>query len=544
MLGGGGGGEDGPLEVGWAFQGVLDPDVLATYSTSLLQHVKVAGERDLAERGELLERLKSGLLDALENGGRDTPSLAEVEDLSLHAFGSSVMGISRPGGDLDISLEGVVVVGSGKSVRLSDAAKDFKIRLLREVHGVLRSQAHFRRGRGMSELVTGARWPISKFVEAVTGINCDLSIGNTTGVFKSAVLGEVLRIDPRVRELAMLVKKWARANEVNDPSNGTFNSYCLTLLVVAFAQSRQPPLLPPFRELFPRLRDAIGGKATCGEDLSPPLLSRVEEFRMLAQAWAERHAGKNQETLAELFLGFLVSLSSLANKARRAKKRKAYSGASNRRPSASPWEGGFVDLSWERYALVNHHFFVRDPFEDQDNCARTLKTEDWAFVVQLLSETAARIDSFLRLPVDEMNVEWQALLGFVFKTRPQASEARGRDASGLEQQPVGQQHPFLPHGAVPPGLTAFPGGYFHPGMMSMPVQFPPASFPAFPVMNQPQALLSGLEAPPYFMPRWAGLYPGSVPVGYGGMPYQPPPPPLPRPGAFYRPAEANSAANN
>lgn len=47
---------------------------------------------------------------------------------------------------------------------------------------------------------------------------------------KTAIL-ESVQIDERLPALVRLVKAWAGARGLNDASNGTFNSYALTLLV-------------------------------------------------------------------------------------------------------------------------------------------------------------------------------------------------------------------------------------------------------------------------------------------------------------------------
>ncbi len=63
------------------------------------------------------------------------------------------------------------------------------------------------------------------------GVECDISIGSSNAVFKSTVLGYLTSIDSRFSPLVRLVKLWAKAKGLNDPSRGTFNSYTLTLVV-------------------------------------------------------------------------------------------------------------------------------------------------------------------------------------------------------------------------------------------------------------------------------------------------------------------------
>eukprot|EP00803_Ostreobium_quekettii_P006500 evm.model.scf_2042.1 EVM.evm.TU.scf_2042.1 scf_2042:14397-18281(-) len=410
--------EDLLQEVSAGIRGCLSGDGLAAYSASLEELLELAEDHQLRQRTRLLNRLEKWILDAQAAGhGR---CLCGVRGLSLQAFGSSVMGISSRGGDLDISVEGSLQDARvSRSGHLTDADRRFRGDLLGEVHQTLQAGRHFRPGKS-TQLIRTAKVPVSKFVEAETGIHCDLSIGNSIGVFKSLILGEVLGVDRRVRDLVVMVKKWAKANEVNDPSMGTFNSYCLTLLVISFVQTRTPPLLPPFRDLFPDLRATISqhGASTGG----PSLLSEIERFKEMARAWGARNdRERNQQTLFELLLEFLASFSLLAAHSQLMHYTAEGRLGSGLRPTASPWEGGFTSVRWDGRAIKKYHFFVEDPFEAQDNCARTLATQDWWFVCKLLQQIAEEAQNFRNAPAEEKSRQWSRLSLVVFGKRLSAS---------------------------------------------------------------------------------------------------------------------------
>ena len=55
---------------------------------------------------------------------------------------------------------------------------------------------------------------------------------------------------PVLAPLLLLTKLWARRADINDASRGSFNSYALFCLLVAFLQMRPQPLLPPLKALF------------------------------------------------------------------------------------------------------------------------------------------------------------------------------------------------------------------------------------------------------------------------------------------------------
>jgi terminal uridylyltransferase len=79
-----------------------------------------------------------------------------------------------------------------------------------------------------------ARYPIVRFSH--NGINCDLSFGNHLGVKKAALIRYFCSLDPKVRELILVVKYWAKKRQINDPANYTLNSFVYTLLVIHFLQ--------------------------------------------------------------------------------------------------------------------------------------------------------------------------------------------------------------------------------------------------------------------------------------------------------------------
>lgn len=50
--------------------------------------------------------------------------------------------------------------------------------------------------------------------------------------------------DPRVKELAYVVKHWAKRRWVNNASEGTLSSYGYLLCLVHYLQTRRPPVVP------------------------------------------------------------------------------------------------------------------------------------------------------------------------------------------------------------------------------------------------------------------------------------------------------------
>ena len=57
-----------------------------------------------------------------------------------------------------------------------------------------------------------------------------MAVGSGGARFKSTVLRHLAMVDPRFADLTRIVKLWAKAYSMNDASQGTFNTFALTLM--------------------------------------------------------------------------------------------------------------------------------------------------------------------------------------------------------------------------------------------------------------------------------------------------------------------------
>ncbi|KAI3887949.1 hypothetical protein MKW92_036705 [Papaver armeniacum] len=48
----------------------------------------------------------------------------------------------------------------------------------------------------------------------------------------------------------MRIKEWAKSQQINDPKNGTLNSYSLCLLVIFHLQTCEPAISPPLKDIY------------------------------------------------------------------------------------------------------------------------------------------------------------------------------------------------------------------------------------------------------------------------------------------------------
>lgn len=72
------------------------------------------------------------------------------------------------------------------------------------------------------------------------GANYILSSGSKTVVFFFLfwMVGFCFSADQRIKPMILVVKKWARHNQINDASKGTLSSYTLVLMVLHYLQSQ------------------------------------------------------------------------------------------------------------------------------------------------------------------------------------------------------------------------------------------------------------------------------------------------------------------
>merc|ERR1719160_2281150 len=81
-------------------------------------------------------------------------------------------------------------------------------------------------------------------------IPIDFSVNTTTPLYNAALLTECGQIEPRAKELILLVRRWAKDRGISHASKGHLQPYVWTLLAIYFLQvgvQSEEPLLPPVR---------------------------------------------------------------------------------------------------------------------------------------------------------------------------------------------------------------------------------------------------------------------------------------------------------
>lgn len=173
---------------------------------------------------------------------------AVVEQLGsgwkVDSFGSAANGFATRGSDLDSTCYEVLAEqeeddeGQGAKPPQQPAVQTLKEQLV----PLFQERSDF----VVSEMVDCARVPILK-LSFEKCLEVDLSCHNTRPLQNTRLLSAYASIDPRVRDLGIAVKLWAKASGVCGASKCHLSSYSWTLMVIYFLQvdsKVQLPLLP------------------------------------------------------------------------------------------------------------------------------------------------------------------------------------------------------------------------------------------------------------------------------------------------------------
>jgi DNA polymerase sigma len=149
----------------------------------------------------------------------------------LQLFGSSANQFGMKSTDMDISLIIDPTVGNQPLIikKLGDALKK-------------------KRMKGV-ETRPAARVPIVKFTDPFSNFSCDICINNNLALHNTKLLAEYAKCDPRLREVGLIVKLWAKRRQINDTYQGTLSSYAYILMVINYLQTRRPPVLPVLQQM-------------------------------------------------------------------------------------------------------------------------------------------------------------------------------------------------------------------------------------------------------------------------------------------------------
>ncbi|KAK3871505.1 hypothetical protein Pcinc_023347, partial [Petrolisthes cinctipes] len=166
---------------------------------------------------------------------------------SVLPFGSSINSFGNLTCDLDMNLELDSQQSVEKPPRLMYQAKkrggnqsSTRLSLQRHLEVISDLLHCFMPGCSQVRKILNAKVPIIKYRHDLTDLECDLSLGNSSGYHMSQLLYLYGEWDPRVRPLVFAVRRWALDRHLTSPFAGRWiTNFSLTLLVLFYLTNVQ-----------------------------------------------------------------------------------------------------------------------------------------------------------------------------------------------------------------------------------------------------------------------------------------------------------------
>ncbi|KAI3893580.1 hypothetical protein MKW92_052250 [Papaver armeniacum] len=261
--------------------------------------------------------------------------------------------------DLDISIE----IPCGELV--SSMVKNKKQKFLKEITKALRKRGMVRN----LQLILQARVPLLICETNLQNISCDISISNLLGQIKSKLFLWLTEIDGHFCDMILLIKEWAKSQQINDPKNGTLNSYSLCLLVIFHLQTCEPAIFPPLKDIYSGnvAKDLTGSRLTAERTIHDTCTANIEIFRR------NSFRNLNQSSLPKLFISFFQKFSRISVLASEYTI-CTYTGR---------WEYKRNNDKWTK----DYPLLIEDPFEQPDNAASAVSVNQLPRISEAFERT-------------------------------------------------------------------------------------------------------------------------------------------------------------
>ncbi|KAJ3703334.1 hypothetical protein LUZ61_007039 [Rhynchospora tenuis] len=312
-----------------------------------------------------LESDRNKRLNTVDELARSIQSIGALKSATVKPFGSFLSNLYSKWGDLDISI-------TLDECFNSSASRTKKQNILREIMKTLRK-------RGLAQkiqFIPQARVPLLVYESRLYGISCDVSVDNHSGRVKSKILQLVTSLDNRFTDMVMLIKEWAKAQNINNPKSGTLNSYSVCLLVIFHLQTCEPAILPPLREIY------NGNVSDDVEGVETEIEREIEDICVLniQKSISRISSCRNQSSLTDLLVSFFDKFSEI----------EALSSEYVLCTFTGRWESMASNPRWTEKSYSLH---IEDPFQQPDNSARAVGPNDLKTIAEVIQRTRQLLSS-------------------------------------------------------------------------------------------------------------------------------------------------------
>lgn len=182
-------------------------------------HKEIADFYDYVKPHPFEDAIRNDLVDRIEHCLRRA-----FPGSKLHCFGSFAAGLYLPTADMDLVLLSKEYQKNGMPFIGKKAL--FKVSSILEREGI--SQP------GATEVVSGARVPIVKLVDRLTGLKIDISFENQTGIIANRTFQEWKAMYPAMPVIATFIKQFLAMRGLNEVFTGGLGGFSVICMVVSF----------------------------------------------------------------------------------------------------------------------------------------------------------------------------------------------------------------------------------------------------------------------------------------------------------------------
>ncbi|KAK2626176.1 hypothetical protein QTJ16_004438 [Diplocarpon rosae] len=147
----------------------------------------------------------------------------------VHPFGSFPAGLYLPTSDMDL-----VCISSD----FRDRGRKYFGQSNKDLHGFKKFLIH--EGLPLDkqvEVISGAKVPLVKYTDKLTGLKVDISFENTTGIVANTTFQKWKKEYPAMPILVTFIKHFLAMRGLNEPVNGGIGGFSVTCLVVSLLQN-------------------------------------------------------------------------------------------------------------------------------------------------------------------------------------------------------------------------------------------------------------------------------------------------------------------
>ena len=202
------------------------------------------------------------------------------------------------------------------------------------------------------------------------GIKCDVNFSNFVAIHNTRLLREYCLYDPRVAEVGVFVKTWAKVRDINTPYWGTLSSYGYVLMALHYLMNIcSPPVIPNLQHL------------ALDEDLWKGTATELFEGKYDIRFWTHgekldqyrQTSPQNRETTGSLLRGFFWYYATYEGFNFKNDVISIRTKGGVMRKNSKGWtEGKWVEGTDKHRVRQRYLFAIEDPFEIDHNIGRVV----------------------------------------------------------------------------------------------------------------------------------------------------------------------------